>query len=127
MNKNIEMTKYYNFRKEIHKLYKNDVINSGDLCCKVLEIRDKYRCVDSINISIQTYSITVYFEHDTDDNKKLEIIDKIGKCIKKYINDNLSLISEEITKDPDFELFLLSENKIFCDIISLGDSVQFCL
>ena len=38
------MENYYKFRQEIHKLYDRDAYNTGDLCSKVLGIRDKEKC-----------------------------------------------------------------------------------
>ena len=38
----IDDKRYYELRKEVRKLYDNDVNLEGDLCCSILQIRDKY-------------------------------------------------------------------------------------
>ncbi len=123
----IEMTKYYNFRKEIHKLYENDAQNAGDLCCSILEIRDKYRSVESIDLKIQEYSINVELSEGTSETKKQEVATRIAKSIGYYIINNRSLLDPEIDNDPDFETFINSDNMLFCDIMIIGDTINFNL
>ena len=72
------MEKYYKFRKEIHKLYDHDVYNTGDLCSKVLGIRDKEKCIESAKIALQSYTINIELAADTTVEKQTEIIDKIA-------------------------------------------------
>lgn len=127
MCNSIEMSKYYNFRKEVRKLYQNDVQNIGDLCCKILEIRDKYRSVESIELKLQEYTINVELSENTSATKKQEIISKIALVIGYYIVNNRILLDESINNDPDFEIFINSNNMIYCDIIVVGNSITFNL
>lgn len=127
MCNSIEMSKYYNFRKEVRKLYQNDVQNTGDLCCKILEIRDKYRSVESIELKLQEYTINVELSENTSATKKQEIISKIALVIGYYIVNNRILLDESINNDPDFEIFINSNNMIYCDIIVVGNSITFNL
>ena len=122
----IQMKRYYDFRNAVRKLYDTDV-QTGDLCCKILEVRDKYRYVESITASIQDYSIEVELAPDTSDEKKSNIIDRIGSLIGYYLSDNQDLLPPDIKNDPEFEVFLESENFIYCDIIVVGDSIRFNL
>lgn len=127
MCNSIEMSKYYNFRKEVRKLYQNDAQNIGDLCCKILEIRDKYRSVESIELKLQEYTINVELSENISATKKQEIISKIALVIGYYIVNNRILLDESINNDPDFEIFINSNNMIYCDIIVVGNSITFNL
>ena len=122
----IQMKSYYEFRNAVRKLYDTDV-QIGDLCCKILEVRDKYRYIESINVSIQDYIINVELTSGTDDDKKAKVIDKIGSLIGYYLSDNQDLLPADIRNDPGFEIFLESENFIYCDIYVVGDSIRFTL
>jgi len=121
-----EFKGYYYFRKAIRELYKNDV-QTGDLCCKILEIRDKYRYVESISVALQDYTIEVEFTPGTEEDKKLVILDKIATLIGYYISDNQDLLPSEVKNDHKFEIFLESENHMYCDICLIGDTLTFNL
>ncbi len=121
------MKRYYEFRKEIHKLYDHDVYNTGDLCSKILEIRDKERCVESIKIDLSHYSVDLELSPDITVSKTLQIIDKIANTIGRYILNNKDQLSPEITNDDDFESYLISSTHPFCDTIVIGNSVTFNL
>ena len=122
----IQMKKYYEFRKAIRMLYDNDTL-IGDLCCKILEVRDKHRFVESINVSIQSYYIEVELSEGTTDEKRQMIIDKICTEIGYYISNNAYLLPDNIKNDPDFELFVDSENFVYCDICPVGNSIKISL
>ena len=126
-NETIDMHKYYAFRTEIRKLYDHDVNQCGDLCCKILEIRDKHRCINSIDIDISGYSIKVTLADGTSENKVQEIMNKIATAIGYFIVLNRSNIDPAINDDPDFETFINAPNYIFCDIIRVGQIIQFSL
>ena len=125
-NKSV-MEKYYKFRKEIQKLYKNDVYNTGDLCSKILGIRDKEKCIESIRIDLDSYTINIELSQDTTDKKKSEIVEKIARSIGYYIVDNRDKIDPEINEDESFETYITSANHLYCDIIIIGKSVTFIL
>ena len=137
-----QMEKYYKFRKEIHKLYDHDVYNTGDLCSKVLEIRDKEKCIESAKIvgirekekyiksakiALQSYTINIELAADTTIEKQTEIINKVAKCIGYYIVDNRDKIDPKINEDPLFDTYITSYNPMYCDIIVIGKSITFNL
>ena len=122
-----QMEKYYKFRKEIHKLYDHDVYNTGDLCSKVLGIRDKEKCIESAKIALQSYTINIELAADTTIEKQTEIINKIAKCIGYYIVDNRDKIDPKINEDPSFDTYVTSYNNMYCDIIVIGKSITFNL
>ena len=126
MGNEIQMSKYYEFRKAIRNLYDNDT-KIGDLCCKILEIRDKYRYVESITTSIQEYNIDIELENGTDQDKKEKILTKVADAVGRYLVDNQTLLDPSIYNDPEFELFIESDNYIFCDIYVVGNSIKFTL
>ena len=121
------MKDYYNFRKEIRNLYKNDVNQCGDLCVKLLEIRDKYRCVNLINIAIQTFSVDVELADGTSVNKRNEIIGKICNSIGTFLVNNRNSINPEYANSDEFDKFLNAPNYIFCDIICVGNTISITL
>lgn len=119
--------KLYKFRKEIKKLYKNDVYNTGDLCSKILELRDKYRSVESIKIALDFNQIDVNFVDGTSPTKVMEVKEKIANCIGRYIVGNRNLLDPEINNDDAFDDFLNSGMHWYCDIFVVGTSVRFAL
>ena len=118
------MKEYYQFRQELRKLYKNDVNNNGDLCGQILHIRDKYRSVNSIDVSIQDYSIGIDIEPGTSQNKQNEILSKVVTEIKKFISDNKESIDKDIVRVEDY---LSSKENVFCDIVTVGNSIKINL
>ena len=122
-----QMEKYYKFRKEIHKLYDHDVYNTGDLCSKVLGIRDKEKCIESAKIALQSYTINIELAADTTIEKQTEIINKVANCIGYYIVDNRDKIDPKINEDPLFDTYIASYNPMYCDIIVIGKSITFNL
>ena len=119
-----DMKEYYMFRQELRKLYSNDVSMQGDLCGRILQIRDKYKSVNSINVSIQDYNINIDIEPGTSENKQNEIIQKVTSKIKDFIQDNKSSISD---KSINVDEYLNSENNMFCDTHVVGNSVNINL
>lgn len=122
----IDMEKYYNCRKELAKLYKNDTVNTGNLACKVLEIRDKSRVVNSINLELQEGKITVEVRPETTAKKKDEIINKIRNCIGRYIVDNKYVLDENIAEDQEFNNVII-DGCNFCEVYNIGDEIVFGL
>lgn len=120
---NDTMKKYYQFRQELRKLYKNDVNMNGDLCGQILHVRDKYRSVNSIDVSIQDYSIDIDIEPGTSQNKQNEILSKVVTEIKKFISDN----KKSIDKDIHVDSYLSSKENVFCDIVTVGNSIKINL
>ena len=126
-NNDINMQKYYEFRKAIREnLYSNKSL-LDDLCCRILEIRDKYRYVESISIAIQEYSIEVELTEGTDFDKMDNIINKIGSAIGTFLFNSSHLLPDDIRFDKEFESFIDSDNFVFCDIYSVGSTIKFNL
>lgn len=123
----LQMKKYYDFRIAIRgALYSNDTL-IGDLCCKILEIRDKYRFVESLSVAIQDFLIEIEVEEDTDIEKKKMIVEKICTQIGYFISNNINKLPDNIRNDPDFETFIDSENFIYCDTCMVGNSIKITL
>jgi len=123
----MNMADYYNYRKAIRTLYDNDVNQCGDLCVKLLEIRDRYRCVNMINIAIQSYSIEVELAEGTSPNKRLEIINKICTSIGTFLVNNRQNINPEYSNSEEFDKFLNAPNYVFCDIALVGNIISITL
>ena len=119
----IDDKRYYELRKEVRKLYDNDVNLEGDLCCSILQIRDKYSFVEGINVSIQDYTITVNMDPQTEGNKVEEILNEIVYKLRAFIRDNINVLN--ITDKNEFELFLTGDS--FCDFIIVGTSIKINL
>lgn len=122
---NITDEKYYEFRKEIRKLYKNDVRLNGDLCSKILEIRDKERCVEYINVSLADFNISIEVSEDTPEDKTNSIVDTIIRRISKFIADNINELN--ITDRELFTKFIDPSGYLLCDVIVLGKSITIYL
>lgn len=122
---NITDEKYYEFRKEIRKLYKNDVRLNGDLCSKILEIRDKERCVEYINVSLADFNISIEVSEDTPEDKANSIVDTIIRRISKFIADNANELN--IDDRELFTKFIDPSGYLLCDVIVLGKSINIYL
>lgn len=118
----LSMDKYYEFRSELKNLYKNDAI-TDDLACKVLEIRDKNRCINSVDISIQEGVISVEFDNEISEKKRKDITHKIAQSISSFINNN----KDQINIDDDTFNYIVNNSYSYCDIYSVGDQVTFGL
>jgi hypothetical protein len=118
----MEMARYYELRKAIRKLYDNH-INNGDLCSRILEVRDKYRAVTSINIEIESYSIAIMFNDNTSNDKKEQIKQDVLDRISYHLSDNINNI--DIEDKIELSRFISSRN--FCDIFMLGNMLKINL
>ena len=87
------MDHYYQFRSELKNLYKHDINANGDLACKVLEIRDKNRCVNSIEVSIEEGRIVIEFDPKTTDKKRKTITENITESINNFTIFIIPMIS----------------------------------
>lgn len=119
------MQDYYNFRVELKDLYCNDVKAKGDLPCKVLEIRDKNRCVTSMNVDIGPTEgkIVMEFDSNTSEKKRKSITDNITNSIGRFIVDN----RDNINVDNDLFDTIMNNGTSYCDIYTIGDEVIFGL
>lgn len=114
---------YYELRKELRKLYDNDVNLEGDLCCSILQIRDKYTYVNSINVSLQSYQISVDMDEDTKQEDVINISDLILEKLREFIIKNSTILN---IKDKNvFDGFIATNS--FCDVIIVGTSIRFHL
>ena len=124
--RSLTSSQYYEYRKKIRELYKNDVNNNGDLCSSVLQIRDKNKRINSIGVAIQDYKIDVEVDENTPISKIINIKDKIANSVGRYIVDNKDRLDID-TNSESFNQFLESENHLFCDIAVVGNSIKFNL
>jgi hypothetical protein len=122
-NTNLSMDHYYQFRSELKNLYKYDTSANGDLACKVLEIRDKNRCVNSIEVSIDEGRIIIEFDPKTNEKKRKSITYSITESINNFIMDNRAKINID---DEDFNK-LVNNKSCCCDVYAVGDQVTFGL
>ena len=88
-----DMNEYYKARQKVRELYTlgaaiNPKVN--DLYSSVLQIRDKNRCVESINIDTTNFSIEVEIEEGTDFDTCLKVKKDISSTIDNYIRDNIN-------------------------------------
>lgn len=120
--KDTEMKKYYEFRKTARKLYDNDV-QYGDLCGSILHIRDKNKCIDSIQLNISSYEVVVEFESGTDENKKNSILSLIIEEIRKFVRSNIDKLPIENVNE--FKAYIYSP--MICDVIIIGDIIKISL
>ena len=122
-NSSLGMDRYYQFRSELKNLYKHDMSANGDLACKVLEIRDKNRCVNSIEVSIDEGRIIIEFDPKTNEKKRKTITHNITDSINNFIIDNKSKINID---EEDFNK-LVNNETCCCDVYAVGDQVTFGL
>lgn len=114
----MEMKKYYENRKELRKLYDNDTIY-GDLCGGLLNIRDKFRCVNSMNIALQDYSISVELDDDTDQATKNDIVNRMLDKINTFVKNNADKL--DLHMDVLDRMIFTST---LVDTIVVGNSIQ---
>ncbi len=118
--------KYYEYRKEIHKLYKNDTRMNGDICSRILELRDTNKFIEYIDMAIQDYSISLEVSEDTPIAKTNEIILEIFTRLSEFIRKNVDELSG-ITDMDEFETFTEPSNYLLADVMVLGTSISFSL
>lgn len=112
-----DMVMYYNCRKIIHELFNSNQDNN-DLQCRLLEIRDKYRYVESVDVNMKNYSVEVELCEDIDEKKKDNIKKKVTDIIIKFVKENIN--------DNDYnEYSTCIDNGTFCDTYEIGYSVIF--
>lgn len=118
-----DMKEYYDMRQNVRKLYAlGPAINPrvNDLCSTVLQIRDKNRCVESINIDTNNFTIEVEIEEGTDFDTCLKIKNEISSTIDKYIIDNIYSIDSQESAEK-------YENAKLYDDLSVGTYIRFDL
>lgn len=120
----VDMHKYYDFRRALKNMYLNDTKGIGDLACKVLEIRDQNRQVNSINLAIQEGTITVELNDKISDKKRKEVISKINNSIGRFIVDNKETLSN--IDEETFDI-IMNHGSGFCDVYNVGNEIIFGL
>lgn len=125
----MNMSEYYDFREQVRTLYNNENnANPGDLFSSVLQIRDKNKCISSVNVSIENYNISMQFDDSTDYKKRDKIISKVKDAIHDYIEDNkLALNFTSLEQRKEFDNMLDMETSPYCDVSLVGNSVSFNL
>ena len=116
---------YYEYRKELHKLYKDDVRMNGDICSRILELRDKNKYIEYIDMAIQDYSISLEVSEDTPEQKVNDIVYEIYTRLAEFIRNNIDQL--DIKDMDEFNNFIDPSNFLLCDVMVLGTSVTFSL
>lgn len=114
---------YYDMRKAVRELY-NDPNLTSNLCSRLLELRDKSKNIESLNISTSEYIVEVDFKNRDD---KFKDTNKILKRISEFISDNSSKIKNNISDDENFSMFLNPSYCLFCDMWTVGNSLKINL
>lgn len=120
------LTYYYNKRKEIRNLYNNDVrINPriNDLFSRILQIRDKYDCVESISLDVVNFQIEADIDPDTNEESIEKVKSNIIKELDDYIWSNKNLIG--VDSFEEVEKFQ-SIPKLYDDV-SIGNNIKINL
>lgn len=124
------MDTYYSFRKDVHKMYDNDVVlsnpTSNDLCSRILEIRDKNRFINSISASISSYSIEIEVDEGTSSENKQKIIDTVKNRVSEFLADNIHSMGVDNETASEYEK-IISDKNLLCDVNLVGNSIKFNL
>lgn len=118
------MEYYYNLRKQVRNLYQNDVrINPSinDLCSQMLHIRDKNKCVESIDLNTSNYTIEIGLDDTASDNIKNKIYNEATNILDNYIKENVTDYEKDNTKYEKAKQF-----KLYDEIV-VGNSIKFIL
>ena len=117
------ITNYYGMRKAVRELY-NDPSLTSNLCSRLLELRDKSKNIESLNISTSEYIVEVDFKNK---DEKFKDTSKILKRISEFISDNSSKIENSISDNDSFTMFLNPSYCLFCDMWTVGNSLKINL
>ena len=125
---NVEMNKYYEYRKKIRTLYDQEPSSNNDLGSTILEIKDKNKCIISISLDLSKYYIEVEFEENTSFEKITKITDTILKRIGYFLINNMDSITDlTLEERKEFESMILNPTAIYCDHIIIGNIVKINL
>lgn len=119
-----DMKYYYTLREQVRNLYANDVKinpNINDLCSQMLRIRDKNKCVESINLNTSNYIIEIGLDDTADDKTKTKIYSEATNILDNYIKENVVSYEKDSTKYDKAKSF-----KLYDDVI-VGNSIKFIL
>lgn len=120
-----DMKDYYDMRKKVRELYATGAITNpkvNDLCSNILQIRDKNKCIESIDIDTVNFSIEVELEESTDYKTCVKIQNDIAKIIDEYISDNIESVSDIDKNDVEN-----AKTKKLYDDMSVGTYIRFVL
>lgn len=124
----MNMSKYYEYRKKIRALYDHEPCSSNDLGSKILELKDKNRCIVSMSLDLNAYYIQAQLEDDTPFEKINKICDAILRRIGYYIVDNIDSIPDLDPEDKDeLRSILNNPSAVYCDHIIIGNMIKINL
>ena len=119
------MKPYYDMRIKVRELYSTGVqVNprANDLCSEILQLRDKDKAIESIDIDTLRYTIEIELEEGSNMKKSLNIVDKVSDIIDQYIDNNIKSIDginrTEIEKAHNSKLY---------DSLTVGNFIRFTL
>ncbi|MBR6289284.1 MAG: hypothetical protein IKR19_08115 [Acholeplasmatales bacterium] len=119
------MKPYYDMRHKVRELYaRGPQINPkvNDLCSEILQLRDKDKAIESIDIDTIGFTIEIELEEGSDNSKSIDVSDKISKIIDHYIDDNITSINGIDRK----EIESVQGQKLY-DSFTVGNFIRFTL
>lgn len=126
----IDMGLYYKLRKKIRELYNGSLCNSNELCATLLEVKDKNKCVISMNIDLSSNYIEFQFDEETNFDKVKKITDTVLKRITSFISSNRNILDMSSEEQKIFDIMIegTGHDLLFCfDCIIVGHGVKINL
>ena len=117
-----DMGYYYKLRKQVRNLYANDIkINPGinDLASRILQLRDKHKCVEGINLDTTNSTIDINIEEGTEQATVNKIYNQTTSILDNYIKENVNLYEKDSTKHDEVKNFKLYDGVIVGNTISI--------
>ena len=119
------MKHYYDMRMKVRELYAVGVqVNprANDLCSEILQLRDKDKTIESIDIDTSKYTIEIELEEGSDMKKNIDILEQVSDIIDQYIDHNIGSING--IKRADIEK---AHNSKLYDSLTVGNFIRFTL
>lgn len=119
------MKSYYDMRQRVRELYSTGVQTNpraNDLCSEILQLRDKDKAIESIDIDTIKFTIEIELEEGSTVKKNLDVVDKVSDIIDHYIDNNIKSVKginrQEIETAHDQKLY---------DYFAVGNFIRFTL
>lgn len=119
------MKPYYDMRMKVRELYATGVQTNpraNDLCSEILQLRDKDKAIESIDIDTIQFTIEIELEEGSSVKKNEDIVDKVSNIIDNYIDDNIGSIDG--IKRAEIER---AHNSKLYDSLTVGNFIRFTL
>ena len=120
----LDIKDIYESRKKIRELYDHDT-KYGDLVGALLGIREKNKCIESMDVRIQgEYKIAVDLAENTTDAQAQDVNNQIFSCLVSYVEQNIDKVG--VSKQL-FEKTIDSCPSEMIDSILVGNSLCIML